>query len=692
MANKEKLEAILKKLNQEEFGQYSLTKLEKKTKDIEKYFSDSLGGLNANFEALGTSFKGIEKTISDKYKALEYAIDSKIGKHGEDTSKIIDDTANLLDTEIKKIATELSLFKTDTDTQKVELNIVIEKILKDIEDLFWFRTLNGSNNVQAVLNVSQSGSLKANNVNGINFIGATVTDKKDGTVDVTVASSGVQSVVAGTNISVDNTDPNNPIVSSTSTTPSLQAVTAVGATTTLASTFSGGITTTALGIFNTPGSPTINYQKSLQNTATGGSVWAFQFARRSGTTPVIISSGDYLGQFAFTGYDGANFIIGAQILGVSDGTPGTNVMPGKLLFLTTPTGSSTPTLALTLNSDQTATFSSNINSSGLNLTGQTASTIAIFDASKNVISADTSTYPSLTELSYVKGVTSAIQTQLNGKQASGTYVTGATNSSLTLTSTTLGINLANSNNFSTVQYINYTASGYFNPTSFGVGAPNAHPALAPNVEVIFSSRSASRKTFQISKLSGQTASLVQFTDEFGNAYFDQRANGDVSINSLLVGGNITLPGTNTYSFGTSAGSALFLRNASSGQYPIYCATPGDLTAFNHTNPQALIHGIKTTEQLRLGYDASNYWNATTGSTGGVTFDGVGTGSAFTFNKKVNNTLPQNLKGYTVATLPTGVTGDVAYCTDLLLPTYLGTAVGGGAVVGMVFYNGSNWIT
>lgn len=35
----------------------------------------------------------------------------------------------------------------------------------------------------------------------------------------------------------------------------------------------------------------------------------------------------------------------------------------------------------------------------------------------------TATYPSLTELSYVKGVTSAIQTQLNGKQASDTQLT-----------------------------------------------------------------------------------------------------------------------------------------------------------------------------------------------------------------------------------------------------------------------------
>jgi len=47
---------------------------------------------------------------------------------------------------------------------------------------------------------------------------------------------------------------------------------------------------------------------------------------------------------------------------------------------------------------------------------QTASTIASFDANKNVVSLPTATYPSLTELTYVKGVTGAIQTQLNGKQ------------------------------------------------------------------------------------------------------------------------------------------------------------------------------------------------------------------------------------------------------------------------------------
>jgi hypothetical protein len=54
---------------------------------------------------------------------------------------------------------------------------------------------------------------------------------------------------------------------------------------------------------------------------------------------------------------------------------------------------------------------------GLKLQLETASTIASFDANKNVVSLPLATYPSLTEISYVKGVTSAIQTQFSGKQA-----------------------------------------------------------------------------------------------------------------------------------------------------------------------------------------------------------------------------------------------------------------------------------
>ena len=46
----------------------------------------------------------------------------------------------------------------------------------------------------------------------------------------------------------------------------------------------------------------------------------------------------------------------------------------------------------------------------------TASEIVITDASKNLVSAAVATYPSLAEFIHVKGVTSALQTQIDGKQ------------------------------------------------------------------------------------------------------------------------------------------------------------------------------------------------------------------------------------------------------------------------------------
>lgn len=52
----------------------------------------------------------------------------------------------------------------------------------------------------------------------------------------------------------------------------------------------------------------------------------------------------------------------------------------------------------------------------------------------------------------------------------------------------------------------------------------------------------------------------------------------------------------------------------------------------------------------------------------------------------------NLKNYTVATLPTGVRGDMAYVTDAVAPTYLGALTGGGTVVCPVFYDGTRWVS
>jgi hypothetical protein len=72
--------------------------------------------------------------------------------------------------------------------------------------------------------------------------------------------------------------------------------------------------------------------------------------------------------------------------------------------------------------------------------------------------------------------------------------------------------------------------------------------------------------------------------------------------------------------------------------------------------------------------------------GGTTIQTFDTTGRTTFGR------PIGLKSFTVATLPAGTQGDLAYCTDLTAPTYLGALVGGGAVKALVFFNGSAWVS
>jgi hypothetical protein len=69
--------------------------------------------------------------------------------------------------------------------------------------------------------------------------------------------------------------------------------------------------------------------------------------RRSGWT--VLNSGDVLGAIGFSGADGVDAALGAYIYATVNGTPGSNVMPTRLGFFTSPVGSSTPVERLRLN-------------------------------------------------------------------------------------------------------------------------------------------------------------------------------------------------------------------------------------------------------------------------------------------------------------------------------------------------------
>jgi len=83
----------------------------------------------------------------------------------------------------------------------------------------------------------------------------------------------------------------------------------------------------------------------------------------------------------------------------------------------------------------------------------TPNQIAYFDNSGNLLTLSVATYPSISELSYVKGVTSAIQTQINNKAgqdarvqtvtSSATVTPTSTNDLVIITAQATGLTLAN---------------------------------------------------------------------------------------------------------------------------------------------------------------------------------------------------------------------------------------------------------
>jgi len=363
-----------------------------------------------------------------------------------------------------------------------------------------------------------------------------------------------------------------------------------------------------------------------------------------------------------------------------------------------------------------------------NFEAQTANTIASFGASKTLTSLSTSTYPSLTELSYGKGVTSAIQTQLNGKQASGTYVTGATNGTLTLTSTTLGLNLGNANTWTGQQTFNTSAPKFGTLTAGSIPYIGASGVISENNAALAWDNTNSRLSFGnvnnyitrdastgSSKIvSPNTTFIVEsFT---GNPILSVTA-GAITGKSIVTGDLFAYPYPGSYPtipayFNALTGqsyrpgsSVAALADTVIAPNDIYNGSP--ITIDNaatlyiagepYQHPSgATVSGNKWSlwigrGAIRQDYDLSNYASTTINSIGGVTYDAAGSGASFTFADKIIASSTVRLKGYTVSTLPTGVQGDTAYVTDALAPTFLGALVGGGAIVTPVFYNGSAWV-
>lgn len=181
------------------------------------------------------------------------------------------------------------------------------------------------------------------------------------------------------------------------------------------------------------------------------------------------------------------------------------------------------------------------NGSGIICSPATASTIAHFDANKTLSSLPIASYPSLTELSYIKGVTSAIQTQLNGKAAlngSGSQTFSA--STLTAASVTITTGAAAG------KILTSNADGNATwETPGAVTVPAASETVSGTVEIA--------TTAEVQAMSDMLRSLTPYT--LANAFPNSSGNnGYISIpigfgaRMLIQYGSFSANGNGTCSF------------------------------------------------------------------------------------------------------------------------------------------------
>lgn len=102
--------------------------------------------------------------------------------------------------------------------------------------------------------------------------------------------------------------------------------------------------------------------------------------------------------------------------------------------------------------------------------------------------------------------------------------------------------------------------------------------------------------------------------------------GATKVFAALTFSSTAITGTDATTIDVGAGNALSLQTTNNGNVLFGTGNVGI-----GTTPSSKLHILGTTEQFRLGYDASNYWSGTVASDGGLIFLNEGTDGDINFD-------------------------------------------------------------
>ncbi|HAH23889.1 MAG TPA: hypothetical protein DCL77_09040, partial [Prolixibacteraceae bacterium] len=232
-----------------------------------------------------------------------------------------------------------------------------------------------------------------------------------------------------------------------------------------------------------------------------------------------------------------------------------------------------------------ATFNTTngITTPGITISGETASQILWLDASKRIRSLSTATYPTIAQLAFVRGVTSAIQTQITARA----LLAGATTQAFSTASLTLGNSTGNSPIL----------------TLYGSSAS------------VFSTIKTTNGNLHIDAYGGGNALYLNYYTGSGGINFGNGATGtnaNVSAAGLYTGtglqinGNANVTGTIETS-GTITGSEIYRTSSRDQKYDIQSFSGSAMCIINKT--KILSYRMKADYSFALGFIAeeTHHW-------------------------------------------------------------------------------------